>query len=131
MEIKEPTYESVKVLVEVGTPEKFTKLMEFCAENGIFVPPVTANPFQRVYLDTKKRKPTAEFKAFCGPSWMTRDGTISIADVHSLIKDYARVHLLVNQDGSINLPPQLKEALRTDRNRVYPHDLPALAAQAF
>ena len=131
MEFNEPMYESVKVIVEVGTPEKFTKLMEFCSENGIFVPPVPANPFQRVYLDTKKRVPTAEFKAFCGPSWMTRDGTISIADVHSLIKDYARSHLLVNQDGSINLPPQLKEALRTERNRVYPHDLPALAAQAF
>ena len=131
MEFNEPMYESVKVIVEVGTPEKFSKLMQFCSENGIFVPPVPANPFQRLYLDTRKRKPTAEFKAFCGPSWMTRDGTISIADVHSLIKDYARVHLLVNEDGSINLPPQLKEALRTERNRVYPHDLPALAAQAF
>ena len=127
----EPMYESVKVVVEVGTPEKFTKLMEFCAENGIYVPPVVANPFQRIHLDTKKRIPTAEFKAFCGPSWMTRDGTISVLDVHSLIKDYAKVHLLVNQDGSIDLPPQLKEALRTERNRVYPHDLPALAAQAF
>jgi hypothetical protein len=124
-------YESVKVLVEVGTPEKFSKLMEFCSENGIFVPPVPANPFQRIYLDTTKRTPTAEFKAFCGPSWMTRDGTISVLDVHSLILDYARVHKLVNQDGSIDLPPQLKEALRTDRNRVYRHDLPALAAQAF
>jgi len=127
----EAQYESVKVLVEVGTPEKFSKLMEFCSENGIFVPPVPGNPFQRVYLDPTKRRPTAEFKAFCGPSWMTRDGTISVLDVHSLILDYARVHKLVNQDGSINLPPQLKEALRTDRNRVYRHDLPALAAQAF
>jgi len=131
MEFKEPMYESVKVVVEVGTPEKFTKLMEFCAENGIFVPPVVANPFQRVHLDTTKRKPTAEFKAFCGPSWMTRDGTISVRDVHSLIQDYAKVHLLMNNDGSIDLPPQLKQALRTERNRVYPHDLPALAAQAF
>jgi len=131
MEFKEPMYESVKVVVEVGTPEKFTKLMEFCAENGIFVPPVVANPFQRVHLDTTKRKPTPEFKAFCGPSWMTRDGTISVRDVHSLIQDYAKAHLLMNNDGSIDLPPQLKQALRTERNRVYPHDLPALAAQAF
>jgi len=131
MEFNEPMYESVKVVVEVGTPEKFTKLMEFCSENGIFVPPVVANPFQRVHLDTTKRIPTAEFKAFCGPSWMTRDGTISVRDVHNLIQDYAKVHLLVNQDGSIDLPPQLKQALRTERNRVYPHDLPALASQAF
>jgi hypothetical protein len=127
----EPMYESVKVVVEVGTPEKFSKLMEFCAENGIYVPPVVANPFQQIHLDTTKRKPTAEFKAFCGPSWMTKDGTISVLDVHSLIQDYAKVHLLMNNDGSIDLPPQLKTALRTERNRVYPHDLPALAAQAF
>jgi hypothetical protein len=124
-------YESVKVLLEVGTPEKFSKLMKFCLENGIYVPPVDEKPFQTIYLSDAKRKPTPEFKTFCGPSWLTRDGTISVRDVFNLIRDYAKAHQIVNEDGSINLPPDLKTALKTERNRVYPHDLPALAAQAF
>lgn len=131
MEIKEPIYKSFKILLEVGTPEKLSKLMEFCLENGIYVPPHPATPFERIHLSIVKEKPTTEFKLFCGPSWLTRDGTLSVADVYSLINDYARLHKLTNDDGSINLSPDLKAALKTDRNRVYPHDLPGLAAQAF
>jgi len=127
----EAQYESVKVMLEVGTPEKFSKLMKFCLENGIYVPPVEDKPFQTIYLSGTKRKPTPEFKSFCGPSWLTRDGTISVRDVFNLIRDYAKAHQIVNEDGSINLTPDLKTALKTERNRVYPHDLPALAAQAF
>jgi hypothetical protein len=127
----EAQYESVKVMLEVGTPEKFSKLMKFCLENGIYVPPVEDKPFQTIYLSGTKRKPTPEFKTFCGPSWLTRDGTISVRDVFNLIRDYAKAHQIINEDGSINLPPDLKTALKTERNRVYPHDLPALAAQAF
>jgi hypothetical protein len=127
----EAQYESVKVMLEVGTPEKFSKLMKFCLENGIYVPPVEDKPFQTIYLSGTKRKPTPEFKTFCGPSWLTRDGTISVRDVFNLIRDYAKAHQIVNEDGSINLTPDLKTALKTERNRVYPHDLPALAAQAF
>jgi hypothetical protein len=56
---------------------------------------------------------------------------ISVRDVFNLIRDYAKAHQIVNEDGSINLTPDLKTALKTERNRVYPHDLPALAAQAF
>jgi len=127
----EAQYESVKVVLEVGTPEKLSKLMKFCLENGIYVPPLEDKPFQTIYLCGIKRKPTPEFKSFCGPSWLTRDGTISVRDVFNLIRDYAKAHQIVNEDGSINLPPDLKTALKTERNRVYPHDLPALAAQAF
>jgi hypothetical protein len=127
----EAQYESVKVVLEVGTPEKLSKLMKFCLENGIYVPPLEDKPFQTIYLCDTKRKPTPEFKSFCGPSWLTRDGTISVRDVFNLIRDYAKAHQIVNEDGSINLTPDLKTALKTERNRVYPHDLPALAAQAF
>jgi hypothetical protein len=127
----EAQYESVKVVLEVGTPEKLSKLMKFCLENGIYVPPLEDKPFQTIYLCDTKRKPTPEFKTFCGPSWLTRDGTISVRDVFNLIRDYAKAHQIVNEDGSINLTPDLKTALKTERNRVYPHDLPALAAQAF
>jgi hypothetical protein len=127
----EAQYESVKVVLEVGTPEKLSKLMKFCLENGIYVPPLEDKPFQTIYLCDTKRKPTPEFKSFCGPSWLTRDGRISVRDVFNLIRDYAKAHQIVNEDGSINLTPDLKTALKTERNRVYPHDLPALAAQAF
>jgi hypothetical protein len=131
MEPKTLVYESVKVVVEVGTPDKFSKLMQFCSENGIYVQPVAANPFQAIELDTTKRKPTEEYNNFFGQPWLNKDGMTSLANVYTSLKEYAKRHKLLNEDGSMNLSPELKQAFRTERNCVYPHDFPSLASNAF
>ncbi|NBV77593.1 hypothetical protein EBR66_05525 [bacterium] len=131
MESSMPVYDSFKLVIEVGTPEKFSKLMQFCSENGIYVPPVPANPFQEIQLDTTKRTPTPEYKHFYGSAWLNKDGKTSVANVYDSLKEYAKNHKLLNEDGSIHLTAEMKVAYKTERNRVYPHDFPVLASQAF
>lgn len=131
METNIPVYDSFKLIVEVGTPEKLSKLTQFCWENGIYIPPIPENRFQEIQLDKTKRTPTKEYKEFCGQAWLNKDGMTSVAGVYQYLKKCAENQKLFNEDGSINLTSQMQIALKTQRNRVYPHDLPTLAAQAF
>lgn len=126
-----PIYEPFTFEVTVNTPEKFTLLLNFCQQNGIYVPPMPENPFKPVAVDVEKRLPTKAFKAFCGAENLTSSGTTSVAYVCDFIKQHAEVHKLINTDGSIELPPRMQEAFNTDKSRFYPHEFVYLAEKAF
>jgi len=126
-----PMYDPFTLEVTVTSPEKFTLLLNFCQQNGIYVPPIAENPFKPVVVDTQKRLPTKAFKAFCGSENLTSAGTTSVAYVCEFINNYSRVHKLINPDGSIELPPRMQEAFDTDKTRFYPHEIIYLAKSAF
>jgi hypothetical protein len=124
-------YEPFTVEVSVNNPEKFTLLLNFCLQNGIYVPPMPANPFKPLVVNTEKRLPTKIFKAFCGAENLSTAGTTSVATVCDFITHHAEVHKLTNPDGSIELPPRMQEAFNTDKSRFYPHEFVYLAEKAF
>lgn len=117
--------------IGVNTPEKFTLLLNFCQQNGIYVPPMPENPFKELAIDTEKRFPTKAFTAFCGPENLTTSGKTNVANICDFIIGYANAHKLINPDGSIELPPRMQEAFSTDKSRFYPHEIVYLAERAF
>jgi hypothetical protein len=126
-----PMYEPFAFEVSVNSPEKFTLLLNFCKENGIYVPPMAYNPFKPLVVDKEKRLPTKIFKAFCGPENLNSAGMASVACVCDFITGYAKIHKLVNTDGSIELTARMQEAFGTDKTRFYPHEIVYLAEMAF
>lgn len=126
-----PIYEPVMVTVGVSNPEKYTLLLNFCAENGFYVPPVIQNPFKQVALDTIKRHPTEAYKNFCGPENLTPTGLTTMEDVYNFLNKYAVTHKLVKPDSSIELPKMLRDVFNVDKSRFFPHEVVHLAARAF
>ena len=117
--------------IGVNTPEKFNLLLEFCKENGIYVPPMKKNPFNRIELDTIPKTPTKAFNAFCGSENLTSSGKISMSNVYDFIVRYIDMNNKMNQDGSIELSKDIQSAFNIDSSRIYLHEIPGLATRAF
>jgi hypothetical protein len=126
-----PIYEPVMLTIGVSNPEKYTLLLNFCAENGFYVPPVVQNPFKQLQLDTMKRLPTEAYKNFCGPENLTPTGFTTMEDVYKFLNKYAVTHELVKPDSSIELPKMLRDVFNVDKSRFFPHEVVHLAARAF
>lgn len=121
----------VKIEVSVATAEQLSKLLSFCAAEGLQVTPTAASFFTPDPFDTKPRKPTPAFKEFAGSPWLNRKGEISPVDVYILIRNYVRVARLEAPDGRITLPEELRVALATEKGVVYSYELHSLVAGAF
>ena len=122
-------YSPVAVATTVDSPDKLSKLLLFCAENGIqCVPPV--EPFTGIVMDNTPHKPTAEYKLLCGGEWLGK-GMTSVVSVYEFIYDYARINKLIQSDGAILMNATLQYVFKTENQKIYPYDIPWLAQNAF
>ena len=122
-------YSPVAVATTVDSPDKLSKLLAFCADNGIqCAPPI--EPFAGIVLDKTLRKPSAEYKLLCGGEWLGR-GMTSVLSVYEFLHDYARINNLVQPDGAILMNATLQSVFKTVNQKIYPYDIPWLALNAF
>jgi hypothetical protein len=120
---------SYPVTVEVNSLEQFSKLMQFCTENGIYIGSQPANPFKPAALSRENKKPSPAFLSFCGAENLNRLGLTNEQSVYDMIVRYTTK--LVLSDGSIQLDAPLQAALQTDKTRIYEHELLSLIPKIF
>lgn len=122
-------YDPVYVTLNLPTPEKYCMLVEFCAQNGIPIEPV--EQVKPEFPSKEKRKPTAAFKAFCGPENLNRQGLLTEEGAYMVVIRYATRFNLVMPDGRIVLNPALKGAFATDMTHVSDKEMRAFIQRAF
>ena len=120
---------SYPVTVELNSLEQFSKLMQFCTENGIYVGPQPANPFKPAALSRENKKPSHAYASFCGAENLNRLGLTNEQSVYDAIVRYTSNRVL--SDGSIQLDAPLQAALHTDKARIYEHELLSLIPKIF
>jgi hypothetical protein len=119
-------YESYRVSLGVNTPEKLSKLLQFCEENGIYMEPLPENPLKLIQLSREKKYPKKSFASFCGPEHLNRQGQTSEQGIYDTIMMYAEALKLIKPDGSIRLNDALQTSLGTEKNQLYPHEVAVL-----
>jgi hypothetical protein len=122
-------YDPVYVTLNLPTPEKYCMLLEFCRQNDIPIEPVEqAKP---EFPMKEKRKPTAAFKAFCGPENLNRQGLLTEEDAYMVLMRYATRFNLMLPHGRIVLNAALKDAFVTDMTHVSDKEMRAFIQRAF
>jgi len=122
----------VSILLEVSNLDHYTKLLQFCYDTGIHVPPVAANPFSVARsLNTLNRKPTALYKEFCGAENLTAAGTTNEEAVHATILAHVKAFNLSLVDGTVKLDASLQRAFQSKKIIFHSNELPLLATKAF
>jgi hypothetical protein len=111
--------------------EQFSKLMQFCEENGIHVESVPTIPFKPAELSKEYKKPSQTYAWFCGAENLNREGNASEQSVYDTIIRYSSASNLTRANGSIRLDEPLQTALKTDRTNVYDHELLSLVSKVF
>lgn len=124
-------YTPVSIKLELNSPEKYVRLLEFCNENGIYMPPMTSEPFRPVFLNTERRKVTPAFKSFCGPENLLKDGTTTEENAYHTVMRYVSVFKLQTPDATIHFNKALKEAFQTDQSRFYEHEICKMISEVF
>jgi len=124
-------YNNVSICLEVNNPVKYTKLLNFCTENGIYFPQIVSNPFTPLFLDSLPKLPSKSFKHLCGVEWLRSDGKISAENAYTFLLHYVKVTRLLQTDGSIDINPELRELFGTDKHRIYNYELPGLIGKVF
>jgi hypothetical protein len=122
---------SYPVTVEVNNLEQFSKLMQFCTENSIYIGPQPTNPFKVAALSRENKKPSATYAWFCGSENLNRNGLTNEHEVYNTILMYTSASKLVNSDGSIQLNDTLQTALKCEKTRIYEHELLSLIPNIF
>jgi len=74
--------------------------------------------------------PNVEFKAFCGPENLNKDGRISIRSAYDLIMEYASGNCLTNHND-IQLNPILSNTLKSDKHTILISELPITLVNLF
>jgi hypothetical protein len=125
------TFEPVTFTLTVNAPDKYSRLIAFCLENGIQCDPLKGGTFKEIILDTVKRKPTQEYSEFCGKENLNRFGLVSEKDVYDTVMRYLSSFGLIQPDQTLQFDAKLQAALKTDRTRFYQHELPYTIRSAF
>jgi hypothetical protein len=97
------TYTPLKIEVTVSSPAQLTDLIELCRAHEIHYKMLDAAVFAPGLFDDTLKTPTPAFKELCGPEWLTPKGKISVSGAFQFLRNYVRVHGLLDENGVVTM----------------------------
>jgi len=124
-------YKTRTTTVYVDTPDKYKKLVNFCAENDIYLPVEADDIFTPTFKDHTPRVASKAFKNICGSESLRSDGKITPRNAYEILMHQMELKGLVRGDGSVDLNEAIQELFQTDRRRIYVYEVPELIEKIF